>query len=342
MPDAEDFYAELGVPRSASQDEIQRAYRKLARKYHPDVNKDPDAEARFKRISQAYDVLSDPDTRGKYDRYGPDFRRVDETGGAAGGAPGSGAGGWPGGGRSGPGWGGGAAGGDAGGWQVYGDDLGGVDIEDLFGGMFSGRRGGFGGRVPGADQEVEITVSVEDAYHGTKRQLQLSSAEGVKTIDVTVPAGVTDGQRIRLGGQGGAGSGGAPAGDLYLVVRLAPHHRYRVSGRDLTVDLPLTPPEAALGAEVEVLTPGGAVTVKVPHGTSSGGKLRLKGRGLPGRGKNPAGDLFAQASIKVPRHLSDEERDLYERLNQISTFDPRGDRPPRASGSRSSTRKERS
>jgi curved DNA-binding protein len=305
--DRRDFYEVLDVPRTATQDEIQKAYRKLARQHHPDVNKDPGAEDRFKEISEAYDVLSDPQTRRRYDAFGPGFRQVPEDvdpeafqrsqAGA---------------GRGGGGFGGG-------GFGTGPDDLGGINIEDLLGGIFGGR--GFG-PIPGADQEAELELTVEEAFQGGHRSVTLDGPDGRRTLDVRIPAGVTNGQRIRLSGQGGRGSEGARNGDLYFVVRIAPHPRYRVDGRDLYVDLPLTPWEAALGTSVAVETPGGETKVKVPAGTSSGKRLRLRERGLPHpRGRH--GHLYAEVKIMVPAKLSDEERRLFEELAATSTFDPR-------------------
>lgn len=324
MADSPDFYDALGVSRSATADEIQRAYRKLARQYHPDVNKSPDAESRFKEISEAYDVLSDPETRRKYDAFGPDFRQVPDgvdpqTWARA--RAGAGAGRGPAGSGPRPG----------GSWYTETSGAEGVDFSELFGDLFAGRQaGGQAGRqpgrgwgaVPGADQEAELTLSVEEAYRGGRRSLTLAGAGGASTLEVNIPAGVTDGQRIRLAGQGGQGSGGAGSGDLYLVVRIAPHPRYRLTGRDLTVDLPLTPSEAALGAAVPVDTPDGQVTVSVPEGTSSGRRLRLKGRGMPNP-RGGAGDLYAEAKIMVPAELSSKERRLYEKLDSVTTFNPR-------------------
>lgn len=309
-----DFYQALGVSRTASQEEIQQAYRRLARRYHPDVNKDPAAEERFKEISEAYHVLSDPDTRRRYDQFGSAYRQVPEgaehwAGASAG--PGGGAG--PSGATWGPG--GGAR------WAGVGD----LDLEDLLGGLF-GRRGQRGwGSVPGADQEAEVPLSVEEAYRGGRRSVTVGRPDGPQTLTVTIPPGVTDGQRVRLAGQGGQGAGGAPPGDLYLVVRLLPHPVYRVAGRDLYVDLPLAPWEAALGTSVSVTTPGGPATVRVPPGTSSGRRLRLRGRGLPHPRGTP-GDLFAEVRVVVPADLSAEERELYQQLAQESSFDPRGQR----------------
>jgi curved DNA-binding protein len=240
--DRRDFYEILGVPRTATKDEIQRAYRQLARQHHPDVNKDPGAEDRFKEISEAYDVLSDPQTRGRYDAFGPDFRQVPEgvdpeafRRSRAGGNPGDQAGG---------------AGGAGGFGTGLGGDLGGIDIEDLLGGIFGGRAGRGWGPIPGADQEAELELTVAEAFQGGHRSVTLEGPDGRRTLDVRIPAGVTNGQRIRLAGQGGRGSEDAPNGDLYFVVRIAPHPRYRVEGRDLYVELRLAPWEAALGTSI--------------------------------------------------------------------------------------------
>jgi curved DNA-binding protein len=308
-----DFYRILGVPRNASQDEIQQAYRRLARAYHPDVNHDPEAEERFKDVSEAYDVLSDPQARRRYDAFGADFRQVPEDvdpdawNRARAGA-----------GRAG-------RAGRAGGGGEPGFGFGGVDLDDLLGGVFGGRAGRSWGPIPGADQSAEIETTVEEAYHGTRRTVSLSGPGGTRTLDVTIPPGVTEGQRIRLAGQGGRGSDGAPPGDLYLVVRIAPDPVYRLEGRDLYVELRLAPWEAALGTSVAVATPGGEAKVKVPAGTSSGRLLRLRGRGLPNpRGK--PGDLYAEAKIMVPPRPTKPEREAFERLAAVSDFDPRGPR----------------
>jgi len=327
MAAGQDFYEALGVPRTASQDDIQRAYRRMARQYHPDVNHDPGAEDRFKDISEAYDVLSDPETRRRYDAFGADFRQVPEDmdpetfrRSRAGAGSGAGAGGGrTRGARGGPGF--SYSSGDPG----FGSSTGDIDIEDLLGGFFGGRagRGSRGwGPIPGADQEAELEITLDEAYHGTRRSLSLSGDGARATLDVNVPPGVTDGQRIRLAGQGGRGGDGGANGDLYLVVRIAPHPRYRLSGRDLSVDLPLAPWEAALGTTVAVDTPAGEAKVKVPAGTSSGRRLRLRGRGLPNpRGK--PGDLFAETKIMVPPRPSKAERQLFEQLAAESDFDPR-------------------
>jgi curved DNA-binding protein len=338
MAPSRDFYDTLGVPRDVTAEDLQRAYRKLARTYHPDINKDPGAEERFKDISEAYDVLSDPEQRRRYDAFGSDFRQVPPdvdpqtwareragAGAAAGGARGGGrrrarpGAGPAGSGPVGSGPAGSGPGGD--GWFSSGGAQD-IDLEELFGGMFGGRRGAGWGPLPGADQEAELELSVEEAYTGGRRTVTLSGPDGARTLEVTIPAGVTDGQRIRLAGQGGRGGDGAAAGDLYLVVRLAPHPRYRVDGRDITVDLPLTPWEAALGASVAIDTPGGEAKVTVPPGTSSGRRLRLRGRGLPNPRGQP-GDLFAETRIMVPPRLSNEERRLFEQLAAVSTVNPR-------------------
>jgi curved DNA-binding protein len=179
--------------------------------------------------------------------------------------------------------------------------------------------------VPGSDHEAEVEVSVEEAYHGTERSLTISGPDGPRTLDVTIPAGVVDGQRIRLRGQGGQGSGSAAAGDLYLVVRIADHPRYRVEGRDLHALLPVAPWEAALGASVSVDTPGGAATVKVPAGSSSHRRLRLKDRGLPNRRGKP-GNFYAELQIRVPKSLTDDEQRLFEELAKVSSFEARSRR----------------
>jgi curved DNA-binding protein len=315
---ATDFYQTLGVDRTAAAAEIQRAYRKLARTYHPDVNKDPDAERRFQDISEAYDVLSDPETRRRYDAFGPDFRQVppdvdpDSWAGATRARAGT----------RGPRRTPAGDGGDSRVWVSSGFSDEDLDFDDLLSGLF--RRGGRRewGPVAGADQEAELTLSVEDAYRGGPRTITLPGPQGSRTLEVAIPPGVVDGQRIRLAGQGGQGSGSAPPGDLYLIVRLAPHPHYRVAGRDISVDLPLAAWEAALGASVAVETPGGEAKVRVRPGTSSGKRLRLKGRGLPNPRGTP-GDLFAEVRIMVPSSLTDKERELFTELAAVSTFDPR-------------------
>ncbi|MFD5711107.1 DnaJ C-terminal domain-containing protein [Streptomyces pharetrae] len=312
---AKDFYEVLGVSRTASQDEIQQAYRKLARKYHPDVNKDPVAEERFKDLNEAYSVLSDPRTRARYDRFGVDFRQIPEdidervAAGAGSGFRARRTAG---------------AGGPRVRYSGFGDDFAaeGVDIDDLLGSLFGA--GAAPGRVPGADQEAELPLTVEEAYRGGRRTVTLAGPTGQpRRYEVDVPPGVTDGQRIRLAGEGGRGSGDAAAGDLYLRVRIQPHPRFRLEGRDVYTQLPVTPWEAALGATVPVPTPGGGTAkVTVPAGSSSGRRLRLRGEGMPNpRGAD--GNLYAQLRVMVPPKLSDRERELFEELAATSSYDAR-------------------
>ncbi|MET7845994.1 J domain-containing protein [Streptomyces sp. NPDC005356] len=307
---ARDFYEVLGVPRNADKDEIQRAYHKLARKYHPDINKDPAAEERFKEINEAFSVLSDPDQRTRYDRFGEDFRKVPEDWEER-----VGAGAGPGGGFR---W--STGDGPRVRYATSGFGAEGVDVDDLFGSLF----GGAGRvRVQGADQEAELQLTVEEAYSGGRRTVTLAGPSGQRRYEVDVPPGVVDGQRIRLAGEGGRGSGDGPAGDLYLRVRIQPHPQFRLDGRDVYVQLPVTPWEAALGATVPVPTPSGTTAkVTVPAGSSSGRRLRLRGEGMPGpRGAN--GNLYAELRIMVPPKLRDRERELFEELAAVSSFDPR-------------------
>jgi curved DNA-binding protein len=308
-----DFYEVLGVPRDADATEIQRAYRTLARRHHPDVNRSPGAEERFKEITEAYDVLSDPESRQRYD-----FARSPAGARAAGAGVGGGRGATGQRVRVEPGAGVGFGGPE------------GIDLDDLFGSLFGGRMpGDFGaGPVQGADTEAEIVMPVEEAYRGGRRQITLTTPSGPRSYQVTIPPGVVDGQRIRLSGQGSGSPDGGPAGDLYLVVRLAPDPRYRVDGRDITVDLPVAAWDAALGASVPVETPGGTAKVTVPPGSSCGRRLRLRGRGLPHPRGRP-GDLYAEVKVMVPPKLTDAERDLFEKLRRVSSFDPQPTRSRR-------------
>jgi curved DNA-binding protein len=319
-----DFYEVLGVSRDADQDDVQQAYRRLARQNHPDVNRDPGAEERFKEINEAYSALSDPELRKRYDRFGEDFRRVPEDWEQR---VGAGVGGF--GGRAGRGprttWSteGTDVGGGFGGGGFGGGGFEGIDIEDLLGGMFGGRgRGPRAARTAGADQEAELPLTVEEAYRGGRKEITLNGPDGPRNYTVTIPPGVNDGRRIRLAGEGGRGLGDGPAGDLYLVVRLLPHPLFRVHGRNIHVDLKLAPWEAALGASVPVATPGGETKVTVPPGSSSGRRLRLRGQGMPDPAGHP-GDLFAEIKIMVPPRLSERERELFSELATSSTFDPR-------------------
>ena len=303
---ARDYYEILGVSRDATHEQIQEALRKLARQYHPDVNSAPGAEDKFKELNEAYHVLSDPDTRKRYARFGEDFRRVPEDYDE----------------RVGAGYGGFGADEPRGTRVRYGQSFGGrggVNIEDLFGDFFGGS-GGFG-PIPGADQRAELELTVEEAYRGGRRSITLDG----RSYQVSIPAGVVDGQRIRLAGEGGRGSGDAPAGDLYLVVRIQPDRRFRLDGRDIATDLPVSPWEAVLGARVAVTKPSGEAKVKVPPGSSTGRRLRLRGEGMPNpRGK--PGDLYAEVKVAVPAKPTKQERELFEQLAAVSTFDPRSGR----------------
>ena len=294
-----DYYEVLGLPRDASQDDIRRAYRKRARQYHPDLNADPDAEDRFKELGEAYEVLSDPDKRGRYDRLGAQWR-------AQGAAPGNGdfedffeRQGF-----------------DRDMGMEFGDGVFSEFFERLFGDGAAARPSG---PMRGRDIEAIIELSLEDALNGARRRLSLGDGHSVA---VNIPAGVREGQRIRVAGQGAPGRDGAPAGDLYLLVRLKPHPRFRRQGDDLLVDVRVAPWEAAVGATVPVSTLTGTAQVRVPAGSSSGRRLRLRGRGLPA-GDDKRGDLYATVEIAVPKELSDEERELFEKLASVSDFNPR-------------------
>jgi curved DNA-binding protein len=307
-----DYYEVLGVPRGASEDEIRSAYRRLAREYHPDVNKEPGAEDRFKEISEAYEVLRDPEKRERYDRLGPNWRSGQDVSGA-------------------PGF-NGFEGFDDVRVEFGGGDFGGADFSDFFDGLFGGRtrarrgaRGGgfdrFGGgfSARGSDQEAVLEISLEEAANGGRRSVSL--ADG-RDYEVDIPRGVRDGQRIRLAGEGEQGLGGGPRGDLYLRVRIRPHPRFRVKGDDLEVDVRVAPWEAALGATVDVQTLTGRARLKIPAHSSCGRRLRLRGEGMP-RTDDGAGDLYAVVKIVVPKRLKREERELFQRLAEASTFDPR-------------------
>jgi curved DNA-binding protein len=318
----QDYYQTLGVNRAASQDEIRRAYRKLARKYHPDVNKAKDAEEKFKQVNEAYEVLKDPEKRKLYDQLGANWKAGQEF-------------------RPPPGW-------ENVHFEFRGSpgaeefDLGG-GFSDFFEMLFGGRRsamggGGAGGRaakatwsMAGQDHEAEITVRLEDSYYGATRTITLQGQEvddqgrlrtTSRTYDVRIPAGVTDGSRIRLAGKGGPGIGGGSPGDLFLKARIEPHPRFRVDGHDLQVEVPVTPWEAALGATVEVPVVEGTANLKIPPGIQSGQKLRLRGKGLPRR-DDRRGDLFAMVKIVVPKTLTERERELFAEMAKVSGFNPR-------------------
>jgi curved DNA-binding protein len=322
--DYKDYYATLGVKKDAAQDEIQKAYRKLARKLHPDVNKEPEAEVKFKEIGEAYEVLKDPDKRKKYDQFGADWKRT-------GGVP--------------PGW----EGFRGGGQGFEGFDFGGMGggegfssfFEMLFGGG-AGRRGarrgggfsgaGFGGSPfasggNGGDSEAQITLTLEEAVRGGTREITLvdPSTGQRRTLSVRIPEGIRPGQKIRLAGQGQPGFESGQAGDLLLKVEIAPDPRFRIEGSDIHTTVPVAPWEAVLGGEAEVETPTGRLRVKIPAGSSSGRKIRLRGKGLTlaGGAKGEKGDLLAEIRIMVPERLTDEERSLFEQLAEVSAFRPR-------------------
>jgi len=292
-----DYYETLGVARGASQDDVKRAYRRLARKYHPDVSKEADAEARFKEVGEAYEVLKDPEKRAAYDRFGKDWKHGQEF-------------------RPPPGWerqfnfgGGGFSG--ASGFSDF--------FESLFGqGGFAGARGPMHAR--GGDQSARIEIPLEDAFRGATRNLTLRG----RTLSVRIPRGVAEGQRIRLSGQGGSGARGAPDGDLYLTVTHKAHPLFRTEGRDVHLKLPVAPWEAALGATVAVPTLGGKVDLRVPRGSRTGQTLRLKGRGLPGP---PDGDQYVALEIVAPPADTPEAESLYREMAKSMRFNPRPDFP---------------
>lgn len=313
MMEFKDYYQILGVERDADQDEMKRAYRKLARKFHPDVSKEVDAEARFKELGEAYEVLKDPEKRAAYDQLGANWQGGQDF-------------------QPPPDWnagfefsGGGFTSADS---AAYSDFF-----ESLFGRDFSA--GGYQSeganqyRARGEDHHAKILIDLEDAIEGRTRPITLQVPEidehsrvrtRERTLNVRIPKGVAAGQRIRLAGQGAPGIGEAPAGDLYLEIDFHPHSRYRLDGRDLLVDLPIAPWEAALGAKVKVETPTATVELVIPEGSRSGRKLRLKGRGLPG--KNP-GDLFMVLQIVVPPADSESTRAMYREMAELTDFDPR-------------------
>jgi len=316
-----DYYKILGVSRTASADEIRKAYRRLARQYHPDVNKSPGAETKFKDSTEAYEVLSDPKKRERYDTLGANWQAGQDF-------------------TPPPGWEHmqygprGAGAGEPGGAGFGFSDF----FETLFGaGAFGAqeqpsfsRRRRPARALRGEDHSADITIPLEDAYRGAHTTIALQAGEmsarggaAVRQYDVTIPRGIGDGGRIRLRGQGGAAPGGTP-GDLYLTVHIAPHPVFRLHGRDLDVDLLLTPWEAVLGAKVPVRTVDGSVTLTVPAGTSGGTRMRLRGKGLPAMGTEPAGDLYAVIRIAVPHTPSADERRLFQELARVSAFNPRG------------------
>lgn len=318
-----DYYEILSVPRNASDEEIRKAYRRLARKYHPDVAKTAQAEERFKEISEAYEVLGDPAKRRQYDALGTGWKAGQDF------TPPPG---WenirfefrtPGSGRR----------------MSFGDLEG---FSDFFKILFGGESP-FGfetiteetewpHQAKGQDQEAEITISLEEAYHGARKTIRLESPQvdargrthaSVRNYEVRIPPGAIEGTRIRLQGQGAPAFDGGPPGDLYLRVHIEPHPVFRVTGCDLETDLLLAPWEAALGAEVQVRTLDGVASMRVPAGTQSGRRFRLRGKGLPDRRTGERGDLYAVAKIVIPSRLTEREKALFEQLSRVSSFQPR-------------------
>jgi curved DNA-binding protein len=290
-----DYYKTLGVERGAADEDIKKAYRKLARKYHPDVSKETNAKEKFQEVSEAYETLKNKEKRAAYDnlgRFNPgqDFQPSQD-------------------------W-----------YQRFGatesEDLGGIDLSDLFEslGLRGRQRSGFRRNVPipGEDYSVTVHLTLEEAFNGTEREFQI----GPNHVRSRIPKGATDGQQLRLRGKGGPGANGGAPGDLFLHIALEPHPLFKVSGHDLDLEVPLAPWEAALGAQVEIPTLEGRVTMKVPAGSQTGQKLRLAGKGLPKPGGG-AGDLYAALAIVVPPSPSDKEKELYGQLRDASRFDPR-------------------
>lgn len=315
----EDYYKILGVSRSATKDELEKAYRRLARKYHPDLNPDDkSAKERFQQVQRAYDVLGDPEQREKYDRFGPGFEQMGAGGGPGGGPQWEFRGGGPGGadidlGDLFRGFGGG---GDAGGFE---------QIFRQFGGS-PGPRGRTGGRrrgpARGQDVEAEVQIPFQTAVMGGETSLVLDRGGRTESLVVKIPVGIASGRKIRLRGQGEPSAGGGAPGDLLLTVQVAPHPYYRRHGNDLEIDLPVTLAEALLGAKVDLPTPRGTITLKIPAGTSSGQRLRIKGQGVqPASGT--AGDLFAIIQVMVPRTIDERLADAIRQWEEQHPTNPR-------------------
>ncbi|MEM9190494.1 MAG: DnaJ C-terminal domain-containing protein [Myxococcota bacterium] len=305
---AQDFYAILEVDRSASPEEIQKAYRRLAKKYHPDVSKAPDAEERFKAVANAYEVLKDPEKRALYDRYGADWKAVSDGRAPAGGGYSEG----PFQGNQ--------------GFRVEGFEVG--DLGSVFETLFQqgGGFGGFGGSRPpprGTDVASELRLTVEEAYLGGPREIGLTdpTTGQLVRLRVTVPPGVRSGQRIRVAGHGMAGPAGR--GDLYLTVTVESDGRFRINGNDVTTALDVTPWEAALGTKATLRTLDGNIRLTVPAGSSSGRRIRVRGRGYPS--PSGRGDLYAEVRIVVPKQLSKREEALFRDLRNASSFTPRAE-----------------
>ena len=328
-----DYYAALGVDKKASEDEIKKAYRRLARKYHPDVSKEANAEEKFKNLQEAYEVLKDPEKRSAYDQLGSNWKAGQDF-------------------RPPPGWGGGGGGNT----RFYtsedfgGEDMGGFSdfFSQLFGGGGRAHAGGFGragrGRGQGgfegfqqrgSDQQAKVAITLEEAFKGATRTFQLQVPEmdpatgsvhnKLRTIKVTIPPGIESGQQLRLAQQGNPGIGGGPAGDLFLEIDILPHSLFTVQDKDIYLTLPVTPWEAALGADIKIPTLGGPVGLKVKHGSQAGQKLRLKGRGMPS--KHGHGDQYVILQIDIPQPKTDEDKKIYEQMAQAMPFNPRNNWP---------------
>lgn len=308
----QDYYQTLGVDRSATSDQIKKQYRRMARKYHPDVSKEANAEEKFKQVKEAYEVLKDAEKRKAYDQFGSQWKQ------GQGFEPPSGSHTYQRGQQQHA---------DAGQYSDF--------FESIFGGggFHAGQRGrGRSFKQKGQDQHSKIAISLEEAYSGTTRSLGMREpamnpqtgqvSYKTKSLNVKIPAGVTQGQHIRLAGQGSAGIGGGPNGDLYLEVELLPHPLYSVEGRDIHLKLPITPWEAALGATVETPTLGGKIKVTIPAGSQTGKKMRLKGRGLAGK---TAGDQYLLLNIYTPEPNNDKQKELYQQMKEQMDFDPRKD-----------------
>jgi curved DNA-binding protein len=318
-----DYYQLMGVERDATQDEIKRAYRKLARKYHPDVSKETDAEARFKEVGEAYEVLKDPEKRAAYNQLGANWKAGQDFH-----APPDWNAGFE---FSGDGY-TGSFEGDAGAYSDF--------FESLFGQFHAGGPGGYAGpgsrggaHARGSDHHARVLIDLEDAMHGATRSIKLQVPEvdasghvttRERVLNVRIPIGVKQGQHIRLAGQGNAGLGEGKPGDLYLEIEFNPHSMYRVDGHDVYLDVPVAPWEAVLGASIKVPTPAGTVDMKIKPGSENGSKLRLKGRGLPaGSAGSRPGDLYVVLQLTLPPATTDKAKELYRNLQQELDFNPR-------------------
>lgn len=301
-----DYYKVLGVEKSASADDIKQAYRRLARKFHPDVSKETNAEEKFKNLQEAYEVLKDAEKRKAYDQLGSNWRQGQEF-------------------RPPPGW-------ENQHTRFYtSDDFAEADMggfsdffSNLFGRAAHRRSGAEEFRQRGQDQHAKVSITLEEAFAGTTRTFQMQFPEmGVRTIKVTIPAGAKQDQQLRLAKQGGPGFGGGEAGDLYLEVDILPHHLFSLQGSDVYLTVPVTPWEAALGADVKIPTLGGRVGLKLAPNSQAGQKLRLKGRGMPG--KSHTGDQYAILQIQTPPAQTPEQKQVYEKMSQVMPFNPRKD-----------------